>query len=767
MGQNPETLSSPNDTCPLNGVDDTSVEMVDKLATCRMALLLRDEEDIALMSSNNSLSLDKRCFDSSSPFIAARGLTLPAESKSSESTSEADLVQSITGVHRHTASFATNSIESVSLSDNCSSGRSVLCGKDTRTTTSLESFSESRPLAETAVNSGGSAVYMGSERDRAPSEKALLNLTHEEDKSANSGSSFHSSAVNVDGNGQSSPVVENTLFVADHRRSPTDHEVDVAAQKHSQEAYVKPESCSAPSPYVAPALRDMVSGGDRCANGTANSNNSLDPQERHVGDVTCTAPAASATSAWSSGRHWSPGCCSVARMGGAHTSSSASSSSSLIVRPCLDLPIIAAAGIAARRIDSSSTAKALPSTLLPRPFIARACYRSVRPFLGKTATAPATANCSENSATPSTGNAPVNTTADLVGKQPPESDVSICRQPSNTTSTESTPFCCVSVAPDRSHVDDHRQSVQLETASTSTTQSTGDCRHFAQNDVLIHTPPNAHSDRSFSNGIILCHVPASTTADNALSVALKLRPPTMPKPSVAPHPRSTAAGALSADRLLPPPPYMTHVVVSTDPATADISTKSTDRDQHTSAVGLIASLSSSIATDALGRQSEDVRTAGAHDDVAMRDKETTEAGMSDRHRDVECDTAEEKAANANDSISYRCSNYTKTFQQTSVAPLTGNKRSPMRNEHGQHDTEEQREFGSVRAEQLERGKVGGAEHVVTSQRDNAETRLHRPQQETEVISLKKGVYGLGFCIEGGRDCPTGRAPVTVKRIFRG
>jgi len=41
------------------------------------------------------------------------------------------------------------------------------------------------------------------------------------------------------------------------------------------------------------------------------------------------------------------------------------------------------------------------------------------------------------------------------------------------------------------------------------------------------------------------------------------------------------------------------------------------------------------------------------------------------------------------------------------------------------------------------------------------------QLETEIISLEKGLFGLGFCIEGGRDCPTGRAPVTVKRIFRG
>jgi len=41
------------------------------------------------------------------------------------------------------------------------------------------------------------------------------------------------------------------------------------------------------------------------------------------------------------------------------------------------------------------------------------------------------------------------------------------------------------------------------------------------------------------------------------------------------------------------------------------------------------------------------------------------------------------------------------------------------------------------------------------------------ESESEIISLEKGVFGLGFCIEGGRDCPAGRAPVTVKRLFRG
>jgi hypothetical protein len=35
------------------------------------------------------------------------------------------------------------------------------------------------------------------------------------------------------------------------------------------------------------------------------------------------------------------------------------------------------------------------------------------------------------------------------------------------------------------------------------------------------------------------------------------------------------------------------------------------------------------------------------------------------------------------------------------------------------------------------------------------------------VSLQKGVLGLGFCIDGGVDTPTGSAPISVKRLFKG
>jgi len=35
------------------------------------------------------------------------------------------------------------------------------------------------------------------------------------------------------------------------------------------------------------------------------------------------------------------------------------------------------------------------------------------------------------------------------------------------------------------------------------------------------------------------------------------------------------------------------------------------------------------------------------------------------------------------------------------------------------------------------------------------------------VQLDKGVVGLGFCIEGGKQSLTGDRPIAVKRIFRG
>jgi len=39
-------------------------------------------------------------------------------------------------------------------------------------------------------------------------------------------------------------------------------------------------------------------------------------------------------------------------------------------------------------------------------------------------------------------------------------------------------------------------------------------------------------------------------------------------------------------------------------------------------------------------------------------------------------------------------------------------------------------------------------------------------QHVVLVQLDKGVAGLGFCIEGGKQSPTGDRPVRVRRIFR-
>jgi len=84
-------------------------------------------------------------------------------------------------------------------------------------------------------------------------------------------------------------------------------------------------------------------------------------------------------------------------------------------------------------------------------------------------------------------------------------------------------------------------------------------------------------------------------------------------------------------------------------------------------------------------------------------------------------------------------------------------------------TEDQRTQRQGRSQENGNGKPELPPRIGGKRSDEATTFVdgRSRQLETEVISLEKGVFGLGFCIEGGRDCPAGRAPVTVKRIFRG
>jgi len=96
-------------------------------------------------------------------------------------------------------------------------------------------------------------------------------------------------------------------------------------------------------------------------------------------EVETKSPSASVggrgSTSWSLGSFYVDG---GSRMKGLRIPRTSSSTSSAVVRPCLDLPLIAG-GVTARRRIGSDSASVLPATLLPRPFMPRSCYRSVRP----------------------------------------------------------------------------------------------------------------------------------------------------------------------------------------------------------------------------------------------------------------------------------------------------------------------------------------------------------------------------------------------------
>ena len=151
-------------------------------------------------------------------------------------------------------------------------------------------------------------------------------------------------------------------------------------------------------------LEDSVCTGERhpdctvrdsgCRQNVSNTNvpwsadgRSMQAEINSTSATTCASAAGWVPTSWSLGSSYSGG----SRMKGLRIPSAARTSTapSAVVRPCLDLPLIAGGVAARRRIvgDSSSTSNVLPATLLPRPFMPRSCYRSVRPAFSSSATA--------------------------------------------------------------------------------------------------------------------------------------------------------------------------------------------------------------------------------------------------------------------------------------------------------------------------------------------------------------------------------------------
>ena len=524
------------------------------------------------------------------------------------------------------------------------------------------------------------------------------------------------------------------------------------------------------------------------------------------------------------------------------------------VRPCLDMPLIA--GITARRIGDSSTPGVLPATLLPRPFISRSRYRSVRPFCSTTPAVRATDNNADSgNLTERAGNGlsppivsvresttatavvtshptlsfnhkftigevkPVCTASSVV--QEPEDQIhnrimaAKALTPLTNGVVESTTVgatekvvhpacppttnCRQQLMSNEVYVSNNFQGIHVSTnmsTSGEPSSSINGCESVLENHSITSSHQNSKStevtdseDAFASPNLIMSGQPV--LIDDSQQPAYKLlRPPTMPKPAL-PCPAPPAVRV--ADPLPPSPSSLRHSVTqdddrtisSADPAgrrrtTPDGGSDSVDQRETTT------STTSSDATSTTATAGSNTTTTSFHleryslpgnqSTVTLHKEQVIEhpiiiekegrPAITSRRR--ESDRMEEAAVEKMGlngtvlgTINNGCNN---SVDHSNAAQLEMSSVSAKLSVEEQRKPRDPREASASSDGRLELTRRTTAECIEDAAK-YVEASSH--QLKTEIISLEKGVFGLGFCIEGGRDCPTGRAPVTVKRIFRG
>ena len=555
--------------------------------------------------------------------------------------------------------------------------------------------------------------------------------------------------------------------------------------------------------------------------------------------------------------------------------SSAATAASHGIRTRLELPLIA------RRIRDPSSPGVLPATLLPRPFMPRSDYRSVRPFVAtkshhpeqtearRLATVSAAGRTEMNSAghdSNSTTAGPQvsgSTAAEDVETKPHQASCS--HRPANSGVTGQFHVAVPVVREPLGPRDDHHLTCASGRDQVTSTNGVGEstavtddgkntpaslqasprCQLMANKLVnrtefqYVHVLPNnlgtsdwttsntecpktvissdsaAHCRRK-SNDSDVGEVTESASKDardlsgfgiSSQSTGKLSSPPTaMPKPSsprrVDPLPSPSASSASSFQRSA----TQTDFVVSTpaEPQSRTI----TDGGLETGLHRVTSALTNTTSTKHLpGLATESAFSSAPGDQPSVLHE--VEVVRSSKIIDNEVRAGRQESGEANDSITHPAAPGVDVVDSTAfknlgsgttncsaVDPLSARSVAEKAGANGsrfgmsavnkgcrhtsaeqtrlpsscvKEPTEDQRTQRQGLSQENGNGKPELPPRIGGKRSDEATTfvdgRLR--QLETEVISLEKGVFGLGFCIEGGRDCPAGRAPVTVKRIFRG
>lgn len=776
-----EELSSGVEEKRVNGKEEDTRSTSDRLAACRLSLL----EDITSLSADGSTTcvlttcsnIDRTSTaasgspvnidaeDSTPSAEICRACSVQSSSPSSPDISPLELLGSCHSAEDDFRAAAVTSFRSDSCSHPASTAAASL-DDQTKQLVANDSISRCdwRRGATTSCRNGALSKDSGTDETKGCSRKDRLS------------------------------TVNNVMCNDDHPDGLYDKECstrnkDVIGECSEDKSYLMTSSslshCSDVKEQIS-SVKDMVFTGDRRPDDTVDGS-----QPQNISDTDTSRPTDASLDVGIKSRTtcvgvgWSPGPTSWSlsdRTKRLQVSSSVNCSPQSD-RPYLDLPVIA--GLTRHRACGS----VLPATLLPRPIIPRSCYRSVRPFLTSSTENSATAGVSLLT---SFSQSPAATydekTLTASNQTNGETTEQFCVTPSvakslndectsgKTTHISPTPTDSV----EESVISGDVLQLQRLTSQAATTfrqpltTVAADCKN-SQN-VCVSSNKSGQPSMNPQESLVIASNSRQKSIDSDIaqvtdtqscrpvsdssmivdcvqSAVRLLRPATLPKPSLSRH------AACSVDQSSPSLTYNSREDTAVKSFSA--SRRTTDDGGGASTANETSSLTKTTSTASC----EHSRSSTMN---ATLDQSLHNTGVQCLHNTrvmADMISNEMSAVMRNE------------CQETNGPSLAGVSGQLFVVKQGRPSTGSV--SGSIKLSAEDEGKrhanKSNERKPARSQGRNGEwtaealTDVDRksPRLDTEIISLEKGVFGLGFCIEGGRDCPTGRAPVTVKRIFRG